>query len=378
MKLGLKSDNEAGMTRGHSLSRLSFIGFVILPVIAVCLYFGFFATDQYLCESILSVQDQSGSSQSIIEKFSALTGVRNSMSDVSLVDEYIHSPAMLQILQGKHDLRAHYSRSGIDLFSRLSPRAPWEDFLKYYNDKVETRINTDNGFIHLSVRSFTPEYCKAMSDTILHEAEVFVNTMSGKIQEDFIRFAGDQLKKSEEEMAAARDAMTAYQKAHHILDPEKTAENAMGIVSRLEDEMAATQVDLADKLQVHNASSPVIQAIKSRRNALQQQIAQEQERMTREQKNGAMTENVAEYKTLLLQIDFARQRYETTLALWEAAQAEALRKTRYIIPISDPRVPEEALGLNRLREMFGWSISIMLAYMLVVLLLLSVRDHIES
>lgn len=358
-----------------------FLLFVGLPVLLVVLYYGLIATSQYVCESSLSIhspQEASALTEGIagIAGLAGIAGAGN--KDLFVVNEFIHSPNMALTLQKDLDLKAHYGQSSIDALSRLPAQASQEEFLDYYKGKIKTRLHAESGLIFLKVYAYDPAYCEKVSKTIFTEAESFVNNMSGKIQQDFLRFASDQLDKAEGELKAVREKLTGYQTSRNMLDPEQAAGNIMGIIGSLEQQMALIEVDLADKTRVMNPNSPVIQNLKSRRAAIQSQIDQEKSRLTKEQRDGAMTETLADYQEILMQMEFAKKRYEMALQLWETAQPEALRKSRYILPVSEPLPPEEARGLNRLREMAGWALGILLAYMCGALLFFSVRDHIES
>lgn len=355
-----------------------FLIFVCLPILLITAYYGFIASSLYVCESSLSVQSPK-ETISVGENIAGLIGMGGAgQKDLFVVNEFIHSPTMAMRLQEKHDLKKHFGQSSIDMFSRLSPDATQDGFLDYYKKKVKTRLHTESGLIHLKVYAYDAAYCKAVSQSLFEEAEDFVNAMSGKIQQDFLRFAEEQLAKAEEELKTARNRMTSYQKERNVLDPEQSASNVVAIIGALEQQMAMLEVDLADKTRVLSAESPVVQNLKSRRSALQRQIEQEKSRLTKEQRGGAMTERLADYQEILMQLEFSKKRYEMALQLWETAQPEALRKSRYVLPISAPTSPEEARGLNRLREMAGWALGILMVYMCGALLFFSVRDHIES
>jgi len=355
--------------------------FAAFPVIVVTLYFTFFATDEYVCNSSLSIQSQHGTGGTGMAEALGTFGIGGGSSkDLHIVDEYIHSPVILEKLQAAHDLRAEYGAKSVDFVARLPHDASAEDFLDYYNAKIHTRLSADSGLLFLSVRSYSPAFCEALSRSIFSEAEAFVNAMSFKIQEDFMRFAREQLSAAETEMKQARDNLTLYQNDRNLIDPEKTAGNAISLIGELQQELVRLQMEMAEKLRIHNKNSPVIEGLKAREKVVRRQIAEETSRLTgsRPKEGEVMSENLAEYQSLLLQIDFARKRYELALALWETAQAEALRKTRYLVPVSEPYVPQDARGLNRPKEVAGYVAAILIAYLIAALMVLSVRDHLES
>ncbi len=132
----------------------SFSLFVLLPSLVGAIYFGLIASDRYVAEARYAIRTGSqapmgGFIESIVT--SGLGG--NTRQDAEIVRSFVLSLDMLEQLGRRFDLRAHYESSEIDWLSRLDPAASEEDFLEYFEDRIEVTIDPESGISTLRVHA---------------------------------------------------------------------------------------------------------------------------------------------------------------------------------------------------------------------------------
>ena len=87
---------------------------------------------------------------------------------------------------------------------------------------------------------------------------------------------------------------------------------------------------------------------------------------------GAFADLVGEYERLMVDLQFAEQTYTAAMSAYDAADAEARRKTRYLAAHIQPTLaeaPEEPrrlmlLGLTALFSFLLWAIGLLIFYAL--------------
>jgi capsular polysaccharide transport system permease protein len=137
-----------------------------------------------------------------------------------------------------------FSRPGIDFFSRFNPEKPIEKLVKYWHDRVHTKIESGSGIILLTVNAFDPQDALNLSNAILAESERMVNALSGRAREDAVLESQRELKRAEERMLKIRTEVAALRNRDGVLDAQKTNESNLKVLS----ELRTARINLAVQL----------------------------------------------------------------------------------------------------------------------------------
>ncbi len=360
-----------------SWGKLGFLFFAIIPSLIVLGYYAFYASPVYVCESSFAVMQPQSASSPEMDMLQSLQGGGNANNDVYILAEYIRSSELLKSLEAKHNIRGHYSDESIDKFSRLDKDASWISFKSYIKDRIRTDINWDANIVNLSVYTYKPDICTRISNSIIELSEVFVNNLSNEIHEDFKDFANQQLQEAEENMKKAGGLVTEYRKENDMFDPGQEAQSVLSIIGSLEAEYSKTQVELSEKLQIHKPGSPVIEGLQTRLSALNQQIRDERRKLA-SQSGNALSEELQEFEGILLQQEFAKSRYQLALSLWEVVQTEALQRTKYLITIQKPLIPDVNDWFFQTQKALAIAGTILIVYLVISLVLMAIKDHMEG
>jgi capsule polysaccharide export protein KpsE/RkpR len=229
-KRGLPGLIDFGKAVGSSLRdllariglRISFWSVVGAAALTSSVYYFVFAESLYDSQAIISIQNKGSSSAGVGSILGSALGSGATVGETTQVYQYIYSMDMLRILDKKFHLRASYSSPDRNPFWRLWWPSVDEDFLWFYQNMVLIDSQTDIGLMTIDVLDYDRERSHALSETIVAEAEKFMNGINGKMQAQTMRFARDELSKavtavrtakSPEELSVAEMRLTAAQQA---------------------------------------------------------------------------------------------------------------------------------------------------------------------
>lgn len=350
------------------------ICFVGMPVLIATVYFGLIASDVYVSESTIAVKVQ-GSSQvsSLGEFFSAAVGGAHS-GESGLVLEYIRSRRLLQHLQEKLNFSKWYDSEDIDIISRLPKDSTMEELLDYYHDKVTLRSKPETGVIVLQVKAFRAEQAQTITQEIITQTEAFVNRLSERMQQDLIAFAESIVRKAQGNVLQTSDALQRFSTRYRNIDPMQTTGGILSLIQELQSRLIQARIELAQHRAYMRDDSAKIQGIKAGIAAIEKEIALHKELLTGESEV-SLADILQEYEQLKLNHLLAREQYKMALANLDAAQKEAGRKSKYLLCIEDPSLPDEATEPNRPLKIATVFAVCLMVYAVGGLLITAIKEH---
>lgn len=357
--------------RGPWRKLLFFVG---LPVFLSIIYYTLIASDVYVSVSKFSVkksgQEQQASFGQMVS--SAMSGAQ--AGDTKLVREYILSRSLLTTLQDSQQLRQHYSQESIDFLSRLSNDASMDDFLKYYQDMIRVKEDETSGVTTLEVRAFTPEQAQNIGSTILDRAEVFVNKLSKRMQEDAVSQAEKDVAEAEQRILSATQALRRFRNKYDNIDPVETGGGILGMIQELQSKLTSKRIELKQSIEYLQEDSAKIQELKNTIAAIRSQIKDHKKTLTGES-DQSIASIMQEYERLQVEKRLAEEQYKIALSGLESARKEASKKSTYILRMVEPSLPDEATEPNRLLKIATVLAITLVAYAVGGLLIAAIREH---
>ena len=377
----------------------SFILLVFIPTILVSVYFGLIASKQYATETRFSLQTGEGS---ILDSISGVVGIAASQQaqDTQIIAAYIRSRAMLEIIDKEFDFRKLYGRDDVDYLSRLDTSKKIEDLLKYWEKRVDAKVEPQSGIITVEVRAFSAEDSLMITRKIVEASENLVNDMSARARQDALRQSKTELERAQLNLSKMSDEMRIARNAEGILDAGATAAVANKILTELRIELGAREQDYAVRLKSVNADAPQMRFVSAQIANLKEQIASINAELTSgggpklapgaqpnaaTKSDGTATESVRPAKSLSssmnalerkqVELSIAQQRYAVAATAYESARLDAVTQHAYLTPFLVPTLAEDAIYPKR---WWNWTIFV-LPDVLIWLVLLGVgfmvRDY---
>lgn len=349
---------------------------VLLPSLLLLGYLGLIASDRYVSEARLIVERDSANVGGIAMGLLSL-GQGGSALDVELVKRFIESPAMVEYLDHALDLRKHYSQDKADFFSRLSPSASREDFVKYYLKRVDIHIDKDSLTLDLAIQAFDPVYAQKLARAVVERSERFVNDVGQSLAREQVAFAQGEVEKSNKRLVDAANELIAYQNEHEMLSPELESAALSQVIAGLQQELARQKTELKALRSYLSDSAPEVMAARSRIAALDLQISQERAKQVRTGQSGALNALLVDYKELELGVRVATDIYQAGLATLEAAKLDASRKVKHLVMVSAPTLPQDATRPRRLYSLATAVALLHILYLIGGMIVVIIQDHRE-
>lgn len=348
--------------------------------IALCVgatvYWGAIASGRYVSEAnVLIEHTQLGAGKTLdFGSLLAGAGPGNNRADQLLMRDYLLSIDMMNKLDAKLHLRAHYSDHSRDPLSRLwSAKVTQEQFYRYYLSRVSVEFDDYSGVLVVKTQAYDPKTAQAINKMLLAEGEAYMNDIGHRLAQSQVSFLEGQVASMAERLQQARLAVLAYQSKKGTVSPENATESGVGTINKLR----ATRVELETRrsalLAYLTPQAPGVVDLDVQIAALDKQIAEQQASLT-----GAanpMNRTVEEYQRLQMAAMFAEDVYKTALAGLEKGRMDATRTLKKLSVLEAPTLPEEALEPHRFYNIITFILVTMLVAGVLNLLAAIIRDH---
>lgn len=372
-RLGISQSAAADPSRRSSGNLALYLASVVVPLILYSIYVGLIRSPGYISEAEIVVQSDPSLGSASID-LGLFSGPSGAVADALLIQEYIQSLTLLMLLDEKLKVREHYSDTSQDIFSRLSGDASREKFLKFYNKRVEVRVDGDSFIIHLSVEAYSREFAQAMAQMIVKEADHFVNQISQKIAREQMAFVEQEIAKSNERLTAATAQLIELQKKNEMVSPLTETATISGIIANLQGQLAGRRAQLSASLGYINENAPEIVAQRSAITALERQIEAERAKQVGGKDRG-LSDLYLSYQSAQTAVTVAGDSYQVGLRALEAARLEASHNAKHLVEVSGASLPDEALVPARLYSIVTAFFLLHLVFFILTLIAAAIRDH---
>jgi capsular polysaccharide transport system permease protein len=248
----------------------------------------------------------------------------------------------------------------------------FEDLYSYYEKKVALDQDSASSIVTLNVRAFTPQDALRFNEQLLEMAEATVNKLNERGRQDLIRFAQREVDDAKDHSQKAALALSAYRNQAGVVDPEKQATVQIQMISKLQDELIATRMQLRE-LNAFASKNPQIAVLDTRANGLQEEINEQLGLVAGSSRS--LSSRAAQYQRLWLESQFADKQLASAMASFEEARNEARRKQTYVERIVSPNLPDDSLEPRRLRGIFSTFILGLAAWAIISMLVAGMLEH---
>ena len=353
-----------------------FLYSVVLPTIASILYFGAIASDVYVSESrfiVRSPDKPSASGVGLLLKSAA--GFSTAGDEIYAAQNFVNSRDALRAVDTGSAFRRAYTRAGISLFDRFDPlgfSGSFEEMYEYYLGKVTAAQDSESSIITLTVKAYTPGDAQRINQRLLDVSEATVNRLNERARSDLIRTSSKEVVDAKLRAQNAALALSAFRNREGVVDPEKQATVQIQMVSKLQDELIATQTRLA-QLRSVAPSNPQIAVLQAQANSLATAIDAEVGKVAGDRRS--LSSRAAQYQRLQLESQFADRQLAVAMASQQDAENEARRKQAYVERIVEPNLPDYPIEPRRIRGVLSTFVFSLIVWGVLSMMLAGVREH---
>lgn len=357
-------------------ARPLFLITVVIPTTLAVLYYGLIASDIYISESRFVVRSPDKQSTTGLGILLKSTGFGNAGDEIYAAEAFVKSRDALAALNKNDAFLKAYTAPAISMFDRFNGfgfgGGSFEELYKYYQQKVDVEQDSTSSIVTMKVRAYSPEDSRRFNERLLEMAEATVNNLNERGRQDLIRFSQREVDEAKAKSQNAALALSAYRNQAGVVDPEKQAGVQLQMVSKLQDELIATQTQLRELRSVA-PQNPQIDVLATRAQGLSQAIAEQQGQVAGGSKS--LSSRAAQYQRLSLESQFADRQLASAMTSLEEAKNEARRKQAYVERIVAPNAPDEALEPRRLRGILSTFILGLAAWAIISMLLAGMLEH---
>ena len=310
----------------------------VAVIFGAIIYWGLVATDRYVSETHIVLQSPEINPTGF-NISSLLSGTQGS-GDLLLLKDHLQSVDMLQKLQQKLNIRAHYASHDIDYFSRLSREdIELEKLYKYMHNRIEIIFDDYAAVLRIRVQAYSPEMAKAIAQTLLDEGERHMNDMGQRLAAEQVAFIEQQVQKLEQRLFSVREELLAFQNKEGLVSPTGTVQGILAVITELQGQLAVLEARKKSALSYQSAASPEIIRVNAEINALKAQIEIEKQKLAATS-GDTLNRVSADYQTLELKAQFALELYSNALLALESTRVEAARKLKQVSVLQYPTQAE--------------------------------------
>lgn len=369
----------AGGGRG-GLALWSFLGAVVLPGLALGVYFLALAADQFIAVSKFTVRETAVAALST-EGASAGAGLDGYSHDgpspfVGVAASYITSPAILDDLASVLDVAAILRRPEADFWARLPEAASREERLHYWRRHVRTSIDRLSGIVTLRVRAFRPEDARSLSEAIIAATERLVNDLSHRQRLDALARARDEAGLAQTRLESAAAAVTRLRDSARMLDPVEEAGETLRLLTDLTAERIRLDVQLRSLEGSLQADAARLRQLRDRRDLVARDIAELRASLAGQATADAnVAAALARFEVLETERAFAVKLYEIAELRLIAARIDLARQPVYLHVFEPPTLPEDSLYPERIPFTVLAVCALAVLWAIGALVWASVEDH---
>jgi len=357
---------------------------LLLPFLLFAFYQLVWAAPRYESRAQLIIQQPDGMA-TMDPSLALLSGLgvsSSSTADTEIAKAYIHSEDMLNYLQTHSGLKQHYHEGG-DIFSRLSSDPSIEDLLKYYIDHTNVEIDENSGVIKILVQGFTPEFANKLTQTIVNRTEWYINSIGHQLADAQLKFIKLEHTRVEQRLRDAQKRILAFQQANNLLDPEAEGAALQQITYGLEGEIASKSAQLKGLRSTMTDKAPQVVMLEAELSALKIQLELERERLSQQQgqssekglkKETAVSEVLAQFADLKIELELAVQGYTSSEVSLDKARIEAYRQLKYLVVVESATLPQDNQYPNTLYNILLFAVLQLMLFGIGKIILATVKE----
>lgn len=371
----------ARMQKRHWGLVASFVLLVLAPLAAVIFYLWTHAADQYASTAGFTVRSQESGGATELLGGLAQFSAGSTASDSDILYEFIQSQEMVEVVDARVDLRAHYAQNWpTDWAFSIWPDATVEDLVWFWHRVVGISYDSGTGLIEVQALALDAVTAQRITREIVRESQDRINALNNQAREDAMGYAQDDLEMALARLKTAREALTGFRTRTRIVDPEADIQARMGVMNSLQQQLAEALIEYDLLLGTANASDPRLVKAQQRIDVIRERIMIERQTFASDStETGAVGEDyptlIAEFERLTVDREYAEESYRAALTALSVARDDAARQSRYLATYIKPTLASEAEYPQRLVLTALVALFLVLTWSILALVYYSIRDR---
>ena len=268
------------------------------------------------------------------------TSVLSSLEDGRYLQTYLKSSDVKQnVFPDSNVFKAKYAPVAPDDWSGLPPDAVEQDQLAFFQKQLEVIPQEMSGAIVLSTNAYTAQDAFELNQSLLNQAQLFVNDVNQSISADQRLFAEKQVAFAKDRLKKSSDQLEAFQDKYGQLSPEQEQQATTSFINDLESRLVDLKVEEASlRRQYRDPNAPEVAFVADQVRELERQIQEERDKAVGP--GGRDLNKLANQASRLQSdVEFARESLNSAMIAADNSRMESQRRLKFIVMLSKPQVP---------------------------------------
>ena len=265
--------------------------------------------------------------------------VLSSLEDGRYLQSYLKSSDVKQnVFPDPSAFKAKYAPVAPDEWSGLPSDAVEQDQLAFFQRQLEVIPQELSGAIVLTTNGYTAQDAFDLNQSLLNQAQRFVNEVNQSISADQRLFAERQVSFAKDRLKKSSDDLEAFQDKYGQLSPEAEQQATTSFINNLESRLVDLKVEEASlRRQYRDPNAPEVAFVADQVRELERQIQEERDKAVGP---GGRDLNKLANQEARLQSDvqFARESLNSAKIAADNSRMESQRKLKFIIMLSKPQL----------------------------------------
>jgi len=349
---------------------------------AVIYYITVIKTEKYESKMILIIKDLS--QEQSVSPFGSLLlpGGSESQKDARLLEVYMKSNDMYELLDKEFNLTSYYSSQTIDTLNRLNNEfilPSFEEkrvnFIRKYNEDLIITFDELSATIEIAFAHADKKLAKEIVERIVEYAGGRLNYFDRENSKVVLNF----LKKLEEKkyklFLDSLKQLLIYQNKNNTINPQIEIESKSAILAELEGKLVREKVSYDSQLLYMNESTPEMRLLKVTIINIQKRIKKIKSEMVGRKNGKKLNEDISDFTLLKSEVDFNKQVYMQTLAKLEETSVLVSQNSKNLIVVSEAQISDAYDYPKKLNDTFSILIVLGFIYGILGFILVLIKDH---
>ena len=267
------------------------------------------------------------------------TSVLSSLEDGRYLQTYLKSSDVKQnVFPDPSVFKAKYAPAAPDGWTGLPSDAVEQDQLAFFQRQLEVIPQEMSGAIVLTTNAYTPQDAFDLNQSLLKQAQSFVNDVNQSISADQRLFAEKQVAFAKDRLKKASDQLEAFQDKYGQLNPEEEQQATTSFINNLESRLVDLKVEEASlRRQYRDPNAPEVAFVADQVRELERQIQEERDKAVGP---GGRDLNKLANQASRLQSDvlFAQESLNSAMIAADNSRMESQRQLKFIVMLSKPQL----------------------------------------
>jgi capsular polysaccharide transport system permease protein len=345
-------------------------------------YTVFIETKKYQSTGIITVKNLS-QEQSISALGSILTSVNSGTTqDSKVLELYIRSYDMYQILDREFNLTKYYTSNTIDFPRRLYKNsnfpylmASQENLLGRYNDDLSIYYDQLSSTIEISYLHADTKTAKQIVDNIIQQSIKTLNKFEHENAHIALEFLETQAKKNKKRFIDAIKKIIIYQNKHSTVDPKSDIQLESALLANLQGELIKQEVAYSSQLVRKRSNTPSMQSLKKSINEMKHKIHMIKNKISGDTNKNTLNVNAFDFEILKNEADLTKELYKQTLIKLEETKISVKQKAKNITIISVPIISDMYTSPDIPNKILSLLIVLTFLYGILYLSIMIIKSH---